>query len=166
MDADNPLASLQVASCIYRIALGPRAGQKVLSLRAVAGRDEKTAAALCADAHGFSLHAGVRCGAHQRQELERLCRYITRPAISNERQLWSEGYDRIGSGPAGSSGKPCVGYQQYCGRWLCFDELQQSAMSCPSRLHLDSVKLSIRHYSRNDKPRRSGACSYAAAERD
>ena len=33
MDADNPLASLQTASCTYRIALGPRAGQKVLSLR-------------------------------------------------------------------------------------------------------------------------------------
>ena len=28
---------------------------------------------------------GGRCGAHQRQELERLCRYITRPAIANER---------------------------------------------------------------------------------
>jgi putative transposase len=35
--------------------------------------------------HGFSLHAGGRCGAHQRKELERLCRYITRPAIANER---------------------------------------------------------------------------------
>ena len=51
----------------------------------LAGRDEKTRAGLCADAHGFSLHAGVRCGAHQRKELERLCRYITRPAIANER---------------------------------------------------------------------------------
>ena len=38
-----------------------------------------------ASAHGFSLHAAVRCGAHQRQHLERLCRYITRPAIANER---------------------------------------------------------------------------------
>ena len=38
-----------------------------------------------ADAHGFSLHAGVRCGAHQRERLERLCRYITRPAIANGR---------------------------------------------------------------------------------
>jgi hypothetical protein len=27
----------------------------------------------------------VRCGALQRKELERLCRYITRPAIANER---------------------------------------------------------------------------------
>ena len=27
----------------------------------------------------------MRCGAHQRKQLERLCRYITRPAIANER---------------------------------------------------------------------------------
>jgi len=29
--------------------------------------------------------AGVRCAAEQRSELEHLCRYITRPAIANER---------------------------------------------------------------------------------
>jgi hypothetical protein len=34
---------------------------------------------------GFSLHAAVRWGADQRQQLEPLCRYITRPAIANER---------------------------------------------------------------------------------
>ena len=79
------MASLQAASCSYRIALGPRAGQKVLSLRTVPGRDKQATAGLCAGAHGFSLHAGVRCGEHQRKELERLCRYITRPAIANER---------------------------------------------------------------------------------
>ena len=84
-DADNPLASLQAAACTYRIALGPRAGQPVLSLRTVAGRDKKNTAVLCADAHGFSLHAAVRIDAHQRKELERLCRTITRPAIANER---------------------------------------------------------------------------------
>lgn len=37
------------------------------------------------NAHGFSLHAATRCDADQRHELERLCRYITRPAIANER---------------------------------------------------------------------------------
>jgi hypothetical protein len=58
-------------------------------LRTVAGRDEKTTAAL-ADAHGFSLHAGVRCDAHHRKELERLCRYITRPPIANERPVWEQ----------------------------------------------------------------------------
>jgi len=87
IDADNPLRSLQVAACTYRIALGPRVGRKMLSSRTVPGRDEKATAALCAEAHGFSLHAGVRCGAHQRQDLERLCRYITRPAIANGRFL-------------------------------------------------------------------------------
>ena len=40
---------------------------------------------LCADIDGFSLHAAVRCGADDRQALEQLCRYITRPALTNER---------------------------------------------------------------------------------
>jgi hypothetical protein len=84
-DADHPLARLQAASCTYRIALGPRAGQKLLSVRTVADRDDKIMHCLCADAHGFSLHAAVRCGADQRKELEQLCHYITRPALANER---------------------------------------------------------------------------------
>ena len=84
-DADNLLRPLQAASCTYRIALGPRAGQKVLSLQTIPRRGEPSTPALCANAHGFSLHAAVRCGADQRKELERLCRYITRPAIANER---------------------------------------------------------------------------------
>ena len=36
-------------------------------------------------AAGFSLHAGVACEAHEREKLERLCRYITRAAVSTER---------------------------------------------------------------------------------
>ena len=47
IDPDNPLTPLHAASCTYRIALGPRAGQKVLGLRTVAGRDEKKTRALC-----------------------------------------------------------------------------------------------------------------------
>ncbi len=47
LDPDNPLAPLQAASCTYRIALGPRAGQKVLSLRTAPGRgDMKIIAAI------------------------------------------------------------------------------------------------------------------------
>ena len=38
-----------------------------------------------ADLYGFSFHAAVRCGANDRQALEHLCRYITRPALANER---------------------------------------------------------------------------------
>ena len=35
--------------------------------------------------NGFSLHAGVVVAADERAKLERLCRYITRPALSTER---------------------------------------------------------------------------------
>ena len=38
-----------------------------------------------ARAAGFSLHAGVASEAHEREKLERLCRTITRPAVSTER---------------------------------------------------------------------------------
>ncbi len=34
---------------------------------------------------GLTLHAEVRCAANDRQALEQLCRYITRPALANER---------------------------------------------------------------------------------
>ena len=85
IDADPALTPLQAASCTYRIAMGPRAGQKVLSLQSVAGSSKSATLTLCANAHGFSLHAGLRCGADQRSELEQLCRYITRPPIANGR---------------------------------------------------------------------------------
>jgi putative transposase len=79
------LTPLQAASCTYHIALGPRAGQKVRSLQTISRQREQPVPALCANAHGFSLRAAVRCAADQRRQLERLCRYITHPAIANER---------------------------------------------------------------------------------
>jgi Putative transposase/Transposase zinc-binding domain len=85
IEADRALTPLQAASCTYRIAMGPHAGQKVLSLRSLPSTGERSTPELCTNAHGFSLHAAVRCGAEQRRELEHLCRYITRPAIANER---------------------------------------------------------------------------------
>ena len=39
----------------------------------------------CVDIDGFSLHAAVRVDAHDRKRLEQPCRYITRPATSDER---------------------------------------------------------------------------------
>jgi len=84
-DPENVLAPLQAASCTYRIARGPRAGRTVLSLQYAPSRAAPITQQLCTNAHGFSLHAGVCCAADQRQALEHLCRYITRPAIANER---------------------------------------------------------------------------------
>jgi hypothetical protein len=51
------------------------------SLQSIAVSSKSATPTLCANAHGFSLHAGLRCGADQRNEAEQLCRYITRPAI-------------------------------------------------------------------------------------
>ena len=39
---------------------------------------------------GFSLHAGVAAKASERDKLERLCRYITRPAVSEKRLSLTE----------------------------------------------------------------------------
>ena len=48
-DRDQVLMPLQAASCTYRIALGPRAGQKVLSLQRVPSADKSPTPDLCAD---------------------------------------------------------------------------------------------------------------------
>jgi hypothetical protein len=40
---------------------------------------------LCAAIDGISVHAAVRVDAHARTRLRRLCRCITRPALSDER---------------------------------------------------------------------------------
>ena len=88
-DADSEeartLRPLQAAAVTYRIAFGPRAGQKVLTLRGAPPREGTAGQPLCADIDGFSLHAAVRVEANDRKRLEQLCRYITRPALSDER---------------------------------------------------------------------------------
>ena len=84
-DEARTLRPLQAAACTYRIAFGPRAGQKVLTVQGAMPRDADFKQDLCADVDGFSLHAAVRCAAEDRQALEQLCRTITRPALANER---------------------------------------------------------------------------------
>ena len=79
------LRPLQAAAITYRIAFGPRAGQKVLTLRGAMAREGMARELLCCDIDGFSLHAAVRVDAHERKRLEQLCRYITRPALADER---------------------------------------------------------------------------------
>jgi len=82
-DPEAALGPLQSAACTYRIALGLRARQKVLSLQTVPTQKPPLTPVRYVNAHGFSLHAEVRCAAHQRKKLEHLCRYITRPAIGS-----------------------------------------------------------------------------------
>jgi len=53
---------------------GARPAPRVLSLQTVPSRADDSTQPGCVNAHGFSLHAAVRCGPDQRKELERLCR--------------------------------------------------------------------------------------------
>ena len=70
----------------YRIAVGPNRGQKAFTLQTLPAVEvEPARPAMVAEAAGFSLHAGVAAEAYQRDKLERLCRYITRPAVAEPR---------------------------------------------------------------------------------
>jgi len=78
METDAALSPLQSAACAYRIALVPRAGQKVLTLKTISTQNTQPQEhkKYCVNAHGFSLHAGVRREMNQRKELEHLYRYM------------------------------------------------------------------------------------------
>ena len=65
--------------------VGPNADRKALTLRTVPVQPEPFPSTLLAGQPGFSLHAATVCEAAQRDKLEKLCRYIARPAIANER---------------------------------------------------------------------------------
>lgn len=85
-EEDDVLTQLQGASVTYRIASGPQQGSKVFTLQTLPGRDVKADTnSRVANHAGFSLHAGVMAEAHQRDKLERLCRYISRPVVSEKR---------------------------------------------------------------------------------
>jgi hypothetical protein len=81
---EQPMQALLAHSITYRIALGPRAGRKVFTLQTLPACDEGSSAAP-GQVGGFSVHAGVAARADQREKLERLCRYISRPAVSEAR---------------------------------------------------------------------------------
>ena len=85
----DPLLPLHAAAGSYRIALGPRAGKKVMHIRTLEAQ-EIGKGQRCVESNGFSLHANVSCARGERKKLERLCRYITRPPIAHERLKLSD----------------------------------------------------------------------------
>src|SRR5690606_15010281 len=78
------------ASITYRIATGPREGQKVFTLQTLPADPEGPRREV-AQASGFSLHAGIAAKASQRDELEHLARYVARPPVATERLSLTEG---------------------------------------------------------------------------
>jgi hypothetical protein len=81
---DDPMHQLLGHSITYRIAIGPQAGRKVFTLQTLPASGEPFDDGIGKVA-GFSLHAGVATRADARKKLERLCRYISRPAVSEKR---------------------------------------------------------------------------------
>ena len=80
---NEAIQSIIGASITYRLAFGPNAGKKALTLKTLpatfeAGHHDEQVSKRA----GFSLHAGIACKAGQGKKRERICRYITRPAIA------------------------------------------------------------------------------------
>ena len=93
----RPLDELLGSAVTYRIAVGSQRGQKAFTLQtlppAPVDEEEKDNVARSG---GFSLHAGIAAKAFQRAKLERLCRYIARPAVVTERlSLTRQGNIRV-----------------------------------------------------------------------
>jgi hypothetical protein len=69
----------------YRIAVGPQAGRKVFTLQTLPACEPDDYTDSVGQVFGFSLHAGVAASSDERKKLERLCRYVSRPAVSEKR---------------------------------------------------------------------------------
>src|SRR5438094_7034777 len=88
LSRDEPgLAAIYSASIRGRIGLGPHAGNRVLTLGDQVDGDslDSLQSPRCATVPGFSVHANVSIDARDRLRLERLVRYVSRPAVSTER---------------------------------------------------------------------------------
>src|SRR5690606_26128899 len=81
----NPLQQVQGHSITYRIAIGPRQGTKVFTLQTLLPRTDDERFSQVGKVDGFSLHAGLSVQPHERKKLEQVCRYVARPAVSEQR---------------------------------------------------------------------------------
>ena len=87
----EPLDNISAASIRYTIAIGPQSGHRALTVHDPALiRPPTNPRYLTANQNGFSFNAAVACGPRSRAKLERLCRYITRPAICLDRLIQRE----------------------------------------------------------------------------
>lgn len=83
---DDAMNQLQSHSITYRIAVGPQQGRKVFTLQTIPSwEDDDYGGNQVGKIAGFSLHAGVATKTRERKKLERLCRYIARPGVSEKR---------------------------------------------------------------------------------
>ena len=78
---------LQGASVAYKIATGPNSGQKVRKIGSFGSTSDEpfVSGDLSAVLGGYSIHAATYVHKNNQTELERLCRYILRPPVAEER---------------------------------------------------------------------------------
>jgi hypothetical protein len=88
-----PLHALYAASVHQRVAMGRRAGATVLRLGDAPTTTAEPRRRRQARLGGFDLHANTSVRAKNRPKLERLCRYLLRPPVAE---------DRLSFGPDGS----------------------------------------------------------------
>ena len=87
---EAPNHGLLGSSITYRIATGPREGQKVFTLQTLPAEPDAPRSDV-AESSGFSLHAGIAAKASQRDKVERLARYVSRPPVATERLSLTRG---------------------------------------------------------------------------
>ena len=112
-DPEDGQELLQAASLAGKVGLGRRAGHRSRRVVVLGGR-EYALPALCATSSGYNLHAAVSIGPRDREGLERLCRYLCRPALAKSRlerradgqvvlrmkRAWSDGTSAMVFSPA------------------------------------------------------------------
>jgi hypothetical protein len=88
LQMDSPYEQLAGAAIRYVIAAGPQAGRATMRLRDPLLAGEPSGARtkpFTAARDGFSLNCAVACEVNERAKLERLCRYMARGPIAQER---------------------------------------------------------------------------------
>lgn len=86
LEASPVLADITSASVLGRVALGGRAGARVWRLGAEPAALWITSTGpRQAQLEGFALHANLRVAGDDRARLERLCRYLLRPPLAQDR---------------------------------------------------------------------------------
>jgi hypothetical protein len=106
-------------SVSYRIAVGPQQGRKVFTLQTISAWKDDDRFAQVAKASGFSLHAGVAAQARESLKLERLCRYITRPVVSE---------NRLSLTPSRNIRYDVNGFTSVAGAWMRRSDSAQNAL--------------------------------------
>lgn len=103
-DEDDAMATIVGASISYRLAFGPNAGRKALTLQTLPTSNAEDQRSLVSKQSGFSLHAGVSCKAKQRKKLERMrlgVPVVTSPAPRSQSSDSQSPVTAISSMPTG-----------------------------------------------------------------